>query len=302
MRILFKKGKQNELLKKEREKRGVTWSEFAKSLNIKPGKLRAFVYEESLIDEQTFNKLVFRGEYERFIIKKLDENWGRIKGGKNSIGSLKEIKIPEKNEDLAELWGIMLGDGNITRIKEYKVGTYNINVTGHSVLDKDYLLKFVIPLGERIFGVRARSYYFKNSNAMRIIFHGRKIVDFFEKEGYMAGDKIRNKSTIPSWINENPRFLVACLRGLLDTDGSFYKLTNQSSHQVCFTNKNPILLRDVRDAFISLGIGCSKITKEKDIVITRRSEIAKFYKLISFHNSKHLNKIKAWDASFSPVV
>lgn len=292
MRIWLEKGKQKELLERERQKINLTWKEFAEKLEIKFGKLNSIHYEEVCIEEEIFNKLSLSLEYKKFIVQKLQEGWGRIKGGKLSSGSTKEIKIPEKSEELAELWGIMLGDGNINKTQDYKLGVYNINITGHSILDKDYLLKFVKPLGEKLFGIKSRDYYSKFAKALHIYFDSRKIVDFFEKEGFKAGDKIRNQSTIPDWIKENPKFLAACLRGLYDTDGCFYKLTNKNSYQVCFTNCDTTLLNDARNSLLFLGIGVSKISKNREITITKKEEIAKFYKLIGFHNPKHLNKIK----------
>jgi len=300
MKIWLEKGKQKELLKKEKELRQVDWASFANLLNIPFSKLHSFVYEETLIDEITFNKLRLNQNYKKFIIEKLPENWGQIKGGKLSPGKLKSIQIPKKNEKLAEFWGILLGDGNVQKRKAYKIGTYNINVAGHSVLDKDYLLNFVKPLGEELFGTKGRYSYSKVSQCLHIFFDGLNIVEFFEREGFKPGDKIKNQSTIPDWIKENPKYLAACLRGLLDTDGSFYKLTNQNSYQVCFTNKNFALLNDFRNGVLSLGIGCSKISKGKDITITKKSEIAKFYKVIGFHNSKHINKIKVFMQNLAP--
>jgi len=290
----MEKGKQRELLKKEKENRKLTWNKFADELKIKFPKLKSFYYEENNLDDITFNKLKLKKDYEKFIIKTLSDNWGQIKGGKNSPGNLKEIKIPKRTEELAELWGILLGDGNIQRFSGYKLGTYNINVTGHSILDKDYILHFVKPLGEKLFNVKGRIYYSKHSKAIHLSFDSRKIVDFFEGEGFKAGDKIKNQVTIPSWIKENPKFLATCLRGLHDTDGCFYKLTNQNSYQIGFTNHNLKLLTNAREGLLSLRIGVSKIIDNRKYVITKKSEIAKFYKLIGFHNPKHFNKIRAY--------
>lgn len=290
----MEKGKQKELLKKEKEKRKLTWSKFALILNIRPSKLKTFFNEEVLMDSLTFNKLFLKKEYKKFIVKKLENNWGQSKGGKNSDGNLKEIKIPKRAEELAELWGILLGDGNIQKTSGYKLGTYTIKVTGHSILDREYLIKFVEPLIKNLFNVKIRIYESKVSNALNVIADSRRIIDFFEENEFKAGDKIRNQVTIPSWIRSNHKFLAACLRGLYDTDGSFYRLGNQNSYQINFKNLNKTLLKDVHDSLISLGLSPSKISGSIQIYITKKSEIAKFYKLIGFHNPKHLNKIRAY--------
>ena len=114
------------------------------------------------------------------------------------------------------------------------------------------------------------------------------------------GNKVKNKLRIPNWIKNNKNLLKVCLKGLYDTDGSVYKLTNQNSHQICFTNVNQGLLQDVRDGLLNLGVNCSKISK-KDIYITKKSELRKFLKLIGFSNDRHLKKVKMWNLE-SPVV
>jgi intein/homing endonuclease len=295
MRIWLEKGKQKELFHREKESSGLSWNEFAKVLNVSFGRLNSWVYEENLMPEEIFNKLKLNAEYKKFIVQRLGENWGRIKGGKLSSGSTKKIKIPEKSEELAEFWGIVLGDGNVQKREGYRIGTYRVTIVGHSVLDRDYLLNFVKPLGEKLFGIDGRYFYSKFSNALFVSFNSRKIVDFFERNGFKSGNKILNQVTIPDWIKENPYFLAACLRGLHDTDGSFYKLANQNSYQIGFTNHDFKLLSDAQKALLSLGIGVSRIIGQRKYVITRKSEIAKFYKAIGFHNFKHLRKIKNAD-------
>jgi intein/homing endonuclease len=292
MRIWLEKGKQKELIEKEREKLGLSWKDFSERMGIKFGKLNSIHYEEVCIEEDIFNNLSLRKDYEKFIIGKLNEGWGQIKGGKLSSGSTKDIKIPPRGVELAELWGILLGDGHLGKIQGYKMGVYTLNVTGHSILDKDYLINFVKPLIENLFDVAGRLYFSKKSKALHIIFDSRRMVDFFEKEGFSAGNKIKNQVTIPLWIKENPKFLAACLRGLYDTDGTVYKLTDQNSYQIGFTNHDKTLLKDANRGLLFLGIGVSRIINNRKYVITKKSEIAKFYKLIGFHNSKHLNKIK----------
>ena len=298
MRLLFEKGKQKELLSKEKMKLGLTWPQFADHLQMKYSKLITFFREERLIDEITFHKLSLDRDYKRFILKHLNDNWGQSKGGKISEGNTKDVKIPKRNQDLAEFWGIMLGDGSLQKIKGYKLGVYGLDVAGHSVDDRDYILNFVRPMAERLFGIKSRIYESKRSKCIHLNLDSRRIVDFFEDNNFKAGNKIVNQVTIPDWVKEDDRFLSVCLRGLFDTDGTFYKLTNQNSYQVGFTNNNETLLKDLRDGLLKLGIGVSKIMYNRKLVITKRSEIEKFYKLIGFSNPKHLNKIKKL---FSPV-
>ena len=81
MRILFKKGKQKGLLRKEKEFFKLTWPQFADYLDIKYGRLITYVNEDVLIDIDTFCKLRFGDYYRIFIEDLLDDYWGKSKGG-----------------------------------------------------------------------------------------------------------------------------------------------------------------------------------------------------------------------------
>ncbi|MBI2044864.1 hypothetical protein HYT23_02300 [Candidatus Pacearchaeota archaeon] len=243
----------------------------------------------------------------------MSDNWGQCKGGIISLGKTKEIKIPRDSEELAEFYGIMLGDGNSYKTSFYKSrnnkrGVYVIKIVGDSRHDKEYLTNYVKPLIEKLFNIQVRVGRFKPKkgfqdppNAMFIESHSVKLINFLEEKGFPPGNKIKNKLRIPVWIKDHNKFLIACLRGLYDTDGSVYKLTNQNSHQFCFTNYNQDLLNDVRNGLLSLGINCSRISKGKEIYITKKDELRKFLKLIGFSNDKHLKKVRMWNLD-SPVV
>lgn len=295
MRLVFKKGKQEELIRLEKEKRNLSWKDFANYLGIKEGKLNAYLYDGVLLSSDLFNKFILKKEYLKHLIAKKNDNWGRSRGGFSSSGNTKKINLPEESENLAEFYGIMLGDGNSNRTKGYKVGVYQIRIVGDCRNDRKYLIEFVKPLIEALFKIAVHVHKSKKSNALNLTASSRELIDFLESKGFKPGDKIINQLEIPEWIKSNRRHLRACLRGLYDTDGTAYKLTNQNSYQIGFTNYNVSLLNDVRDGLISLGISPSKIMRGRDIVITKKDELRKFLNEVGFHNFKHLDKIKVWN-------
>lgn len=315
MRVSLQKGKQKELINLAKDR--FTWRELSIKLDISEGYLRNELRKEQrLLSEVLYRRLgnLTHKNFDKFIIKKLDENWGKIKGGRNSKGRTKEINIPEESEKLAEFYGIMLGDGNSYRTKYYKSrtqkrGVYSIKIIGDSRHDKEYFINYVKPLIESLFEIVVRSGKFKpkniggfnSKNGMFLGAESVQLVSFLEKKGFKPGNKIKNKVGIPKWIKNNKRYLRACLRGIFDTDGSIYKLTNQSSIQINFTNYNIQLLEDVFNSLIFLGINPSKISMGCKIYITKRSELRKFLKLISFSNYKHLKKVKKLNLD-SPIV
>ncbi len=294
MRLKFEKNKQKEILQNFRKEKHILWKEFAKRLNIPFGRLKAYVDETSLISREIYEKIDPDKKYSRFLLEEREENWGKKKGGKNSAGNTKTIIFPRDSETLSEFYGIMLGDGNSHRTKSYKKGTYMIRIVGDSKLDKDYLVNYVKPLIEGLFGIQVSVRYFKNKNAIYLESHSRELILFLEGKGFPPGNKIKNCLRIPSWVKNNPLFLSNCIRGLFDTDGSVYKITNQNSYQINFTNYNLGLLMDVRNGLIALGISCSQISKGNSLYITKKSELRKFLKAIGFCNPRHINKIKEW--------
>ena len=295
MRLKFVKGKQKELIQKFRKEKNFNWKGLAEFLDLKQGRLKAYIDESSLIPEIIYNKLDSDKNFSKFIIVIKKDNWGQIKGGENSKGNTKKIQMPCDSSEFAEFYGIMLGDGNSHRTKDYKKGTYMIRIVGDSRLDKDYLINHVKPLIEKLFGIKVSIRYFKNKNAIYLESHSKELIIFLESKGFTPGNKIKNELRIPKWIKDNPSLLSSCIKGLFDTDGSFYKITNQNSHQLNFTNYNAHLLEDVWEGLIELGINCSKISKSNSLYITKKSELRKFLKVVGLNNLRHLNKIKSWD-------
>ena len=87
---------------------------------------------------------------------------------KSQKGNTKKINFTKDSEKLAEFYGIMLGDGNSNRVKDYKIGTYVIRIVGDSKFDRDYLVNYVKPLVEGLFKIKAKIRKFKSKRAMSI--------------------------------------------------------------------------------------------------------------------------------------
>ena len=119
------------------------------------------------------------------------------------------------------------------------------------------------------------------------------LVEFFVNMGLKSGDKIKNQTTIPSWIMKNKLFMKSCIRGLIDTDGSFYRMSKKDPKlmRIGFTNYNKKLLEDTRNLFIKLGFNPSKIIQNRQFTISRKEEIKRYLNDIGSSNNKHLHRI-----------
>lgn len=296
MRLKLKKGKQAELVLLAKGNK--TWEGLANILGLSELYIRHDLKKEKrFLSDLIYVEMckIANVNFDDFIVEKFSDNWGRVKGGKLSSGkTAKNVNFPESSEKFAEFYGAMLGDGNLNKTKGYKIGTYMARIVGDQKLDYEYHIGFLKPLMEELFGLSVKVGK-QGRGTMYITIYSKLLVNFLEKKGFMAGDKIKNKLNIPGWIKENNDFLKACLRGLYDTDGGIYQLNNQRTCQIAFTNHNPVLLKDVRDSLIKLGIIPSNIVAGRRVYITKRSELQKFLKLVGFSNPRHSNKVKMFN-------
>jgi len=244
-------------------------------------------------------------EQKKLALKLIEEsrgkNWGQRKGGLLSRGSLKVANLPNKCKELAEFVGILLGDGNIySYSKGKKIGVYSVRIADDYKKDKDYHINYIKPLCENLFKINVRIRNHKN-NERFICLDSKELVNFLISIGLKSGDKIKNQISIPSWILENDEFVKACLRGLIDTDGSIYRMSKRDAKliRIDFTNHNRTLLNDTRVAFIKLGFNPSKIINDRKFFISRQRDVARYISEIGFSNNKHKERLKILS---SPVV
>lgn len=67
------------------------------------------------------------------------------------------------------------------------------------------------------------------------------------------GSKFVQNVKIPAWIKQYDRHVIACLKGLIETDGSIY--FDRGYKMVIFKSIIPELAQDVFEAMSSLGFG-----------------------------------------------
>lgn len=300
MRIVLEKGMQKKLILLAKGDK--TWKELANLIELDPHYLCFELKNEmATLSDGKYYLLCKIADlnFDNYIKEKLNDNWGKSLGAKKSRGSLLDIKIPKRDERLSEIIGALLGDGNVTYYKKgKKIGVYQIKVAGDYILDKDYHLSYLKNLFFELFGIEGKEVIMTKQHGRFLVLTSKKMVEFFISEGLKSGDKIRNQVTIPSWVFHNPHYLTSCLRGLIDTDGSIFRMSNQDPNllRISFTNYNKTLLNDTKKAFEILGYHPSNIVQDKRFFISRKDEITKYLKDIGFSNKKHLDRVKVFKA------
>ncbi len=214
------------------------------------------------------------------------EKEGKFK--KNKILQRKHIVLPKKDSLLAEFVGIMMGDGGISN--------FTISITLDTFSDKDYIT-YVTSLLANLFGTKPKLYIRSDCRATNVVVQRRNVVDFCKKIGLRIGHKLHQNLDMPNWVKKDRNFSIACIRGLVDTDGCFfqhsYRVNNKkyTYTKIAFTSASPLLRDTVKKILINLGF-CVRISRDgKDIRIDGQKDVQRYIELIGTNNPKNHKRI-----------
>ncbi len=326
-RVKLRKGRQSIFLSRVGEYFGFDWDKIAKISRISERTLRDWRREkynmsyESMLKLHNSSKIstpnganilpefwsakkyARQGGFKRY---ELYGNFGNIEGRRKgglisqrlfrlnpeyarSIGVIvrKPVKEPELSEKLAELIGIMLGDGGMT--------DYQINVTFNSKTEKEYGT-YIRNLIEELFAINVSIIHTESVNADRIIASGKNLVEFLKRKGLKTGNKVINQVGIPKWIGLKNEYKISCLRGLMDTDGSFYSYLHRVSNKMYrnyaldFTNHSIPLLQGVKN--ILQNFGCIPSLAKYKVVLHKKNDIKRYMLTVGSSNPRTKEKIR----------
>ncbi|MDD5464579.1 MAG: LAGLIDADG family homing endonuclease [Candidatus Moranbacteria bacterium] len=262
---------------------------------------------ELTLPEEIFEKLIKTDKFAAngLNYKTIEQNWWQSEAGKKGIHGLakkygdEKLKIWRKNnlenaklktnntkniispqiidEQLAELVGIYLGDGTLT--------SDFIRITGDKRFDINYF-QYLNKLTEKIFGIKGSTREEKNKNQIYFEICSKNVSDYFQTTfNFKVGDKIRNKTCIPEPILNDKRLFFACLRGLIDTDGSVSKDNNAVS--IRFHSNNPVLLNQVKESDFITDIFTIK-SHPQQTGTKSFEKIKEYFELIGSSNLRHI--------------
>ncbi|MFZ3043911.1 MAG: LAGLIDADG family homing endonuclease [Minisyncoccia bacterium] len=222
---------------------------------------------------------------------------GRRQGGFNSIRThtrnktgfkiLKPITTPQHSARLAELIGILMGDGH--------VGLYQTSVVTNSETDFQHAL-FVKTLFEDLFKIQVSLSTQRDKKACVITVSSKSVCRFFVSQGIPQGNKIALGMHIPDWIQEKLLYRKAFIRGLFDTDGCVYLDTHhyrQKTYEnlgMAFANQSLPLLSFFKDSLELFGLHPTQKTEFR-VFLRRKEDIRHYFDLVGSSNQKHLGKI-----------
>ncbi len=225
--------------------------------------------------------------------KKWYEWWEREgKYKSNIISAVKPIKKPDFSEELAEFVGIVLGDGSISNTQ--------VSFTFHAKDDREYS-DFVVGLSKKLFDVYVGNYHDKKANVIRLYISRVRLVKFCtEKLGLKKGHKIRQQVNIPDWIKDNKKYAIACVRGLIDTDGCIFSHRYQVKgktyeyKKLTFVSALQPLLDSVFNIIQHNGLNPRLAEKGQQGLVDLRLDsivdMRKYFEVFGSHNPKHLKR------------
>lgn len=203
--------------------------------------------------------------------KKLD-NFAGWREEMKKIGVIRSI-YPDliKNGDLAELIGVVLGDGHIMKYPR----TEELSIFANS--NNPGFIERYSRLVERIFVHTPAITRHGNDNCTRIRIYEKFIQS---RIGIPYSPRGSLKIVIPKWILKNREFIVRYLRGLYEAEGSHCVHLPTSTYKVFFTNRNISMLDNVFK--LVKGLGFTPHRSKYDIQISKKEEVFEFMKLIRF--------------------
>jgi len=213
----------------------------------------------------------------RQIVKKLP----LFKYSKNRFQTTlnQDIRIPKNfNEDIMELIGIILGDGNLR-----KNGIRIVNA------DRE-ILDFVRKIIEKEFKLTGRIRQAGHSSVCKeFSVYSVILSNFLDSFGLRGNTYSKRIPEICYWRSEKE--MGALLRGLFDTDGSI-TLNRRKDHILSISLTNPELMNDVLVLLAKIGI-VGKINKlgakGSRLIITGAKNINLFKKKVGFRIKRKRN-------------
>ena len=203
--------------------------------------------------------------------KKIDNfaSWRR-----KSIESGKIIVVfppLKRGGDLAELMGVLLGDGHLQKFPR----TERLLIFSNS--NNPGFVRRYTNLVEKLF--KKKTYVYKQSgqNCIRISLYQKCIS---ERLGIPTGARGKLALEVPDWILENRDYVVRYLRGLYEAEGSLSHHEPTYTHKLNFSNLNATMLENVYELMVSLGFHPSRDAKR--VQISRKDEVQRAVELLQF--------------------
>jgi len=198
--------------------------------------------------------------------------------------------IRQITPEIAELIGIIIGDGHIGFYPSYK--HFRLTISLNSETDLFYLKKRVLLLIRKVFKANPEIYFQPGEKNVKCRFYSKEVILWLISLGLPFKNKAK-KVGIPDTIKRSKKLIIPCIRGIFDTDGSLFKKYGKYA-QVEFRSYSRKLQEDLSTALKDLGFSPSISKKHNHIFLHRQGDVIKFFCVVGSSNPKHIVKFNHW--------
>ena len=293
-------------------------NELSSKLKISKKTLQGWFYlknktiPEEIVDKDILMKID--------VLERKEKNWGQIYGGKkgysrllvkygkdgvkkiNSKGGLnayntkiereKPFVVNLSNPIFLEFYGSLMGDGWLSNYIVSRKKVWIIGLCGHLILDREYLY-YCISQFEKLFGRKGCIQEKPKTNAIQVCFKHKLLLKYLnEKLGFPIGKK-KNMTIHPSIYSQGYDKVKYVIRGIFDTDGSFYLDKSKLNPYPCISihMEEPRLIKQIGDILLKRGFKLSYSNNGTQLKLSGKIQLDKWMNEIGSSNPKHLNKI-----------
>lgn len=194
-------------------------------------------------------------------------------------------------EKLAELVGILLGDGsiNVYQRRDRPGKQYRIKVTLNSEKDREYA-NYVSSLFRDVFGEVPRQYHRKGEKTLDLIIRKRKVVQGLLRHGLVLSPKWK-RAVVPKKFMRR-KLIRFVLRGYMDTDGCISVFDNNGTEypriemKICPSPMQQQLVRAIDSVGIKARI--NRLDRGKiRIMVSGTKKLIQWEKTIGFSNPRN---------------
>ncbi len=179
----------------------------------------------------------------------------------------------KKDGDLAELMGVVLGDGHIGKFPRSEELTIFSNSSNTGFIRR------YSSLVEKFFQKTPYVAKMSNANCVRIRVYQK---DISKRLGVPFSPRGKLNIRIPSWILNNKQYIVRYLRGLYEAEGSHSVHIPTGTYKFFFSNRNESMLKNVFRLMKILGFHPHWTKSNYNIQISRKKEVYAAMELLEF--------------------
>lgn len=190
----------------------------------------------------------------------------------------KELKKPTMGSKLAEVLGVLNGDGHLAPLK------YEACVVG-SILEQDYY-RHLKELFEEVFNLEFKVFAVSET-VVKLRCYSKNLVEFLHADYKLPkGNKI-GKLRIPKQVYIKKVWLKNYIRGLFDTDGCIF-IRRGKDIAINIASADARFLSEIKRAMESLNLKASIF--QEHMYIYKKDHVKRFFEIIQPANSKHLKR------------